>query len=307
MQYVSRKCIFARNDARVRRALMGLIVAASLLPFGNVANAKSDRSDQNEDRSAHAANAVCDPFNKKGSLGQDHGLIGELFYVSDVKNRPQIRNLAELYRSSIRADHLVYLNDVNVPTRAFDRGFSTQDGGLLKTPMGKDLHEYFALHLESELTLSKEDHEKPGFYQFAVLADDGVSVQIDGATVLNDTAQHPTKMICSTSAIHLNKSARVPITIDYYQGPRRHIALVLLYRYVKKQEKSNGKHAMEAEPYCGKSGNGLFFDSNKVPSAPQKAWKEMMARGWKVVPASNFFVPESEERNPCRKEKSAAK
>jgi hypothetical protein len=307
MQYVFAKCPVVRlGRVSVQRALFGLAISTCLV-FQVTSRAEANSSQANEDNSAHAANSVCDPFNKQGSLGQDRGLVGELFYVPDVKKRPAISNMNELYRHAVRADHVVYLNDVNVPTRAFDRGFNTQDGGLLKTPMGKDLHEFFALHLESELTLSKEDHEKPGYYQFAVLADDGVAVSIDGETLLNDTAHHPTKMICSTTAVHLNKSARVPITIDYYQGPRRHIALVLLYRYVKKQEKSNGKHAMEAEPYCKKSGNALFFDSNKVPSAPQKAWKEMMARGWKVVPASNFYIPGDRERNPCKKGTSAKK
>ena len=56
----------------------------------------------------------------------------------------------------------------------------------------------------------------------------------------------------------------------------------------------------QTEPYCGQTSNSLFFDSENN-SAPQPAYHEMIARGWKTMTPSNWGIPGADggNFNPC--------
>ena len=81
----------------------------------------------------------------------------------------------------------------------------------------------------------------------------------------------------------------MPLELDYYQGPRYHISLVVMWR------PWNGS---ADDPSCGKQGNGMFFNSQVDPPAPQAAYNALLSRGWKVVSTPHYRL-EAPTQNPC--------
>jgi hypothetical protein len=131
------------------------------------------------------------------------------------------------------------------------------------------------------------------------MSDDGSVFEIDQGggfrPLINNDGWHSSKMGCAADAIEMRRDRDLPIRIDYYQGPRFHIALVLLWRKLSDVPVS-GEFSDTA---CGKSGNDTFFDSNVVPPKAKALWTNMLARGWKVVSPDNFYLPEDGVVNPC--------
>jgi hypothetical protein len=165
------------------------------------------------------------------------------------------------------------------------------------------MYEYFALHMESQLQLGPEDYE--GDYQMAVLADDGAVLKVaDGADptayrmLVDDDGTHPTKMGCSnrttTTQLHMTRSSKIPMMLDYYQGPRYHIALVVMWRPVPD---GTDPDVPIDDPLCDQSGNYEFFDPDNA-SAPQANFSALQARGWRVLQNSNYVFPAA-ATNPC--------
>jgi hypothetical protein len=238
---------------------------------------------------------VCDPFGSGNpAAGSNYGLIANLWYVPPGARTYD--NVADYQANGTRLDATLYFNQLNVPTRAFDRGFQTQNGTILTTPAGDTLYEYFSLRFESEIRLT--DHDQPGRYQFAVLADDGAVLYVndDGmgyrALVDND-GTHPTRLGCATEGIDMDYETFLPIALDYYQGPRYHIALMVLWRKLPDGNQSYNDVA------CGLEGNERFFDSNFSPSVPKQTWLDMLQRGWRVVAPQNYMLPLTAPENPC--------
>ncbi|OFZ84891.1 MAG: hypothetical protein A2603_11850 [Bdellovibrionales bacterium RIFOXYD1_FULL_55_31] len=239
-----------------------------------------------------SAQAVCDPFGKSSNAGLLNGLEAKLFSAENGKH--QFKKASDYLRYGKMADVDLFFNQLYVPTRPFDQGFMTQDGSLLKTENGDTLYEYFGLHFESEIGLAPND--KPGMYQIAVLSDDGALLRYleksGFKTLVDNDGDHPTQMGCAKHVIELNENTRIPIDLDYYQGPRYHISLVMLWRLVEPGESLK-------DPSCGKQGNALFFDSTKIPPAPQPEFQNLLKRGWKVMNPENFFLPGAVKTNPC--------
>ena len=135
--------------------------------------------------------------------------------------------------------------------------------------------EYFGLKFETVLKLRADQNE--GSYELGTLADDGIIVKakVDGVwkTIINNDVDHPTQMGCAASALNLNRDSAIPLEITYYQGPRYHIANVLMMR----ESANTGK-----DQECGKLGNTYYFDPNNqsVPLAP---YQGLLARGWALV------------------------
>lgn len=72
---------------------------------------------------------------------------------------------------------------------------------------------------------SEIDSDPEGDYQIALLADDGAVLQASdtGAgftTLIDNDGTHPTKMACASRTVHMSRDSRIPIKLDYYQGPR---------------------------------------------------------------------------------------
>lgn len=237
---------------------------------------------------------VCDPFGSTGSQGRNQGLKGELYSLAP--GLPNYTTLDPYFSFGTRAPADVYFNQVNVPTRPFDAGFITLDGEVLKNSQGNTLYEWFALRLESNLRLVQGD--RAGKKQFALLTDDGsrLRMKLDGAwkTVINSDDHHPTKLVISNEPIEMNFQSDIPLEFKYFQGPRYHIAVMILWR-----EWPEGEGEWQ-DPLNGALGNSLYFDSTKSPPAPQPAYQALLDRGWKPIPAANFFLPNGEVvENPC--------
>jgi hypothetical protein len=247
---------------------------------------------------------VCDPLatGSDGSENRKNGIKGKLYsYEADAR---------ALHPHSSVNHYLTYGTDQNVdfflsslftPTRAFDAGFMTSDGQLLQKTNGEPLLEYFAMKLSGGIQLPQGSSDK--IMQFAVLSDDGSKLHMlmtgptdSGVTIVENDGDHATRMGCSATPVVFSATSRVPFELDYYQGPRMHIALVLLWR-----EWTPGMNAND--PWCNQSGNDLFWNSRFTPSVAQSAYNDISAR-WQVVPSNVFYINgygtlEDDHDNPC--------
>lgn len=246
--------------------------------------------------SSNPATTVCDPFaNNPSQPGSDlsHGIVASIRYLTD--SMPRYSKATEYQQNGVLIDATLFFTQINVPTRSFSLGFATQTGDLLLNDKGNTLYEYFSVHMESELQLA--DSDSVGSYQLAVLSDDGSLVQVDRGTGfetwINNDGVHSTRFTGATQPlVFTDKTTRIPIQVDYFQGPRYHIAMILLWRPWPTSGSAK-------DPLEGKSGNEYFFNPNVVPSAPTSAYNALLSRGWKPVSAANFHLPESVAQNPC--------
>lgn len=244
------------------------------------------------DGASPATGTVCNPFGG-GSAGRNQGLKGEIFHLPT--SLPRYENVESYLQNGTKLEATLFFDQVNVPTRPFDRGFSTTEGVVLKTPAGDTLYEWFAIRFESVLKLTGQD--RPGRIQLGLLSDDGsvLKGKVDGQwqTLVDNNGQHATRFAIGSSPVEMSAATELPIELQYYQGPRMHIATMILWR-----EWPEGNNAWR-DPYNGASGNDLFFDSNQSPPAAQPYYQALLARGWKVIPAANFFLPSEAPQNPC--------
>ena len=238
---------------------------------------------------------ICDPFAKENIIDPSYGLKGSLYYLDSTQPRYSLSTDYVASGHEVNAD--LFMSRLYVPTRAFTAGFESEDGsGALKDNNGNLLMEYFGLNLDSTLTLGA--HDPVGKYQLALLADDGASMRIQNAdgswqTIVNDEGAHAARFACSTSSVTMDSASKIKMNLTYFQGPRMHIALTLMWRPWPTNS------ADLNDPLCGKSGVGLFFDSTKTPSEPQQAYKDLLSRGWRPLNADNFLL--NEGSNKCSK------
>jgi hypothetical protein len=240
---------------------------------------------------------ICNPFDNDHQNGSSiYGLAGGLFYLTD--DQPRYESVTDYVTSGHQLDdYVIYMSRLFVPTRPFDRGFVTQTGDTLKTPTGDTLYEWFALRLNSRIRLHTGDAE--GNYQFAVLSDDGsiFTLGSPGATldVINNDGVTPTRMACSATAIPMTKNSKIPMRIDYFQGPRFHISMVLLWRPYP----TNPNDVID--PLCGHASNEDYFDSTQNPPVEGPAYAALLSRGWKPLRMENFLIQDGV--NPCNEDK----
>lgn len=231
---------------------------------------------------------VCDPFSENPAIDMKKGVRASLYYLAP--GMPVLNKSTDYLQFARKSQQKLFFTDINAPTRLFDKGFSTQTSDIVKTDTGEKLIENFGMSFETVLKLGPEDAE--GTYELAMLSDDGVVLKTNYGTndkvLVNDDGDHPTKMGCSSQLITMKKETSLPLKLSYYQGPRYHIANVMIWR----KATTAGKDAL-----CGSSSNDLFY--NQYTSAPASGFKDLTKRGWKVVGADNFYLPESATYNPC--------
>ncbi|MGE0616207.1 MAG: hypothetical protein AB7P04_11255 [Bacteriovoracia bacterium] len=178
-------------------------------------------------------NVVCDPLGQGGSAGgAENGVRATLKYLGS--NSPQYSSVSQMQAYGVPVDAAIYFNRVFVPTRMFSEGFATQDGTLLQNAEGETLFEWFTLRFESVLKLAPGDPE--GIYELSLLSDDGATLSVDEGAgfqmMVDNDGTHPTQLGCASRTLELNYASEIPIRLDYFQGPRYHIAVSLLWRYV---------------------------------------------------------------------------
>lgn len=254
------------------------VTAATTLP-GQAANRNMNAFPLNK--------LVCDPMGGPIGTNLKNGIEAKLAYRGATQ--PRWYSSTDYLDKGVKSDKKLFFSDLFVPTRMFSEGFATQTSSVIVDDLGERLIEYFGLNFKTELRLIGD--QPSGKYDLAVLADDGVMVASIGeggkATLLSGDGDHPTKMICG-NPIDLTNGSGKSLDITYYQGPRYHISLVLLWRPAKA-----GK-----DPLCNQEGNNLYFDPDNG-SKPKQGYKDLLARGWKPIPAANFFLPDQVEINPC--------
>lgn len=237
---------------------------------------------------------VCNPFENNPAfpaLGMKHGIVGRLGYIP--ADNPPGRFYRDFEERGSWVNASLFLSDMNVPTRKFDLGFINQNGDTLTDQTGDKLYENFALELETRVKLTADDAE--GDYQFAILSDDGSIVEIDRGNgweaLINNDGLTPTRLQGSLERIALSHGDGLPLRVKYYQGPRHHIALILLWRPYP--------DSGAADPLFGRNGNGLFFNYGQVPSVPKDPYFDLLHRGWRPVPSANYQLPAHVAGNPC--------
>lgn len=239
---------------------------------------------------------VCNPFDDGDTTPQisyEQGIKASLHYLTS--GMPRMYKATDYVQFAHKSDKTVFLKDMNVPTRMFTEGFSTPNGDYLKNDNNEKLIEYFGLKMNSSLLLTDNDEE--GLYELALLSDDGSNFTIKSGTdpladelIIANDGDHPTKMGCAQNTVRFRKNVMIPIEVTYYQGPKYHISNVLIWR------KST---TAGTDPLCNQLGNELYFNPNKN-SVPQKAFKDLLARGWKVVQPENFRIAvDRTDYNPC--------
>ncbi len=240
---------------------------------------------------------VCDPMGGESDPRSNAGLKANLYWLPSGSSGAT--STTDLISRGTKSSQNLFFTQLYVPTRLFTQGFYNDVGQPLQDDTGSTLIENFAMRFSSVLRLAPSQDE--GLYEFAVLSDDGTVMRIrDDAgvysPVVDSDGNHPTRMGCSAQVINMTRDTEKLMQLDYYQGPRYHIALVVMMRKVTDTDAS-GKFA--ADPLCGMESNNAWFDYNNA-SAPQKPYNDLLARGWQVLTADNYGIPNSASFNPCK-------
>ncbi len=251
---------------------------------------------------------ICDPLKDESEeilLG--HGLVGKLFDAAPNK----IEHFSDLVTKGSPVDGLIYMSKLNIPTRKFDKGFPREDGSMVVNNMGKVLIENFGIEFTGQLELQAGD--EPGYYEIGLLADDGVILDIqasnESVSIISGDHYTPTKFFCSQSLVRMEAGKSVPIRLKYFQGPRYHIALIMIWRKVQALEgesavliKNQVKNPIK-ETRCGIAGNNFFFDPESN-SHPQMEYLDLLdptkrVIPWEVVKHKNFRLPVGYSNMQC--------
>jgi hypothetical protein len=236
---------------------------------------------------------VCGPFEKEPTK-PGHGLVGDLYALSPSQcaaNEAACSNTTQYIQDSNKIMR-VEMSAVNVPTRNFSSGFDISSGKVKYPGTNTDIVEWFGLKLRTQVQLSAG--QTGGKYQFALLADDGVILRLSdsGSLLISDNQIHPSKVSCSNYAVDIQPGQKIPMELEYFQGPRTHIAVILLWRKM-----DGDPNATEPECTRPASTDNYYFDSANG-SAVLTPYSNFKARGWTELTNDNFILPAG-ETNQC--------
>jgi hypothetical protein len=270
--------------------LCGLFAGCSAAKFDTANSNVSGLADQD------GTPIVCDPFEPANVVSSISGLKGTI-HSWPISNKSKPSSSLDLIRLGYKIDADLFLNKVDVPTRMFDSGFTSSDGKALVNEDDELLTEWFALDVKSKLKLAPGEPE--GLYQLAILSDDGSTLFLTEqgleSTLISNEGAHQTKLGCAPKAISMSKDLRLPMRLTYFEGPRYHIALTLMWRKVDSHSGSL------AEKECRAEGNEYFFTpaTNTTVAVPKAPYLGMLDRGWRPLKAENFEL--SSGYNLCSK------
>lgn len=148
------------------------------------------------------------PITETGGMDCDKGkpgFVGKVFKLPTSTTRlPDLNAMTPV--GQIDALQL------DVSPRAWESGF----------PGLPSLQEWFAVQFVADLVVPET-----GMYEFKISSDDGSNVYIDKALLINNDGVH--SVIVKTATRQLTKGT-VKLGVDWFQGPRKHIALQLYWR-----------------------------------------------------------------------------
>ena len=130
------------------------------------------------------------------------GLEGVIYHIP--KNSKEIPDLRK-----IKPQGKIYTSALNVTSRSFKEGFP----GVTKRL------EWFALEYTGRFWI-----EKPALYGFSLTSDDGSRLFIDDQPIVDNDGQHPPTK--KSGVVELSGGIH-SIRVQYFQGPRFDVALVL--------------------------------------------------------------------------------
>ncbi len=238
---------------------------------------------------------VCDPLSGGQTTQTNYtkGIKASLHYLE--ADSPRLYKSTDYVDFAKKSDQNIFLSDMNVPTRMFTEGFAPKIGSTLNNDGGQKLIEYFGLKMQTNIVLADGDEE--GLYELALLSDDGTTLKIKSGSadvedevLISNDGDHPTQMGCATRTVKMRRNVMLPVEVTFYQGPRYHIANVLIWRKASEA----GKDAL-----CNRQGNELFFNPNNNSVAAQ-GFTDLTSRGWKVLIPDNFMMAQT-DYNPCVK------
>ena len=90
--------------------------------------------------------------------------------------------------------------------------------------------EWFAISASGYMILPATRDE--GFYHIATISDDGIRVSVDGSVILSNPNVHAPTLDCASELVQFSKGDKKPFVLDYFQGPRYHIALITMIKKV---------------------------------------------------------------------------
>ncbi len=128
------------------------------------------------------------------------GLTGTIYFIPPVSSLPDL--------SKLKPVGTIYTKTLNVPGTEFRNGF----------PGVTDRFEWFAIDYRGRIYVSY-----PGNYRFHLVSDDGAGLFIDGRMVIQNGGEgvwDRETVVKLSGGIH-------EIRVNYFQGPRYHLALVL--------------------------------------------------------------------------------
>jgi hypothetical protein len=130
------------------------------------------------------------------------GLQGRIYYLE-----PNTQRLPDFRR--MKSVGTIYTRALNIWPQHFESGFPDITGRF----------EWFAITYSGRLWI-----EKQGPYKFSLLSDDGARLKLNGQVVIDLDGQHESRV--SSAGATLTRGG-YNIEVDYFQGPRFTVALVL--------------------------------------------------------------------------------
>jgi hypothetical protein len=164
-----------------------------------------------------------------GSKGTGTGGTGTPNLFEECADTPDRAMVADVYRLPKGSDSVhamdrrkpikrVCLAQLDITPRSFREGFPGMDG----------LIEWFGLDIRFTVKIAE-----PGMWDLALMSDDGAILSIDDTEVINNDGLHGP--VGAYARVRLAAGAR-RFRVRYFQGPREHIALVLVWRRAGEKE-----------------------------------------------------------------------
>jgi hypothetical protein len=126
---------------------------------------------------------------------------GQVMFIE--RDAPQLPTDYSKYEVKSR----VYACEWNIPERRFEEGF----------PGVEDRFEWFAIRYQGTFRVTR-----PGTYTFRTHSDDGTKLFINGALIVDNDGTHPPRSRTGTVTLAAGDH---DLVLEYFQGPRYHIAL----------------------------------------------------------------------------------
>jgi hypothetical protein len=136
------------------------------------------------------------------SVYDGSGLTGNIYKLKP--NSDEVPNFKRL-----KPIGTIYTQSLAVPPRDFNEGF----------PGIPDVFEWFAIDYNGRFWI-----EEPGEYHFLLTSDDGSRLYIDGKKVVDNDGVHAPETQEGKAKL---KRGVHDIHVQYFQGPRYHVALIL--------------------------------------------------------------------------------